>query len=89
MAIQAVTHDYGVDVSKGTLQMAAEQGPESIPNELKSIRRWLKSVPAGSCFAVEATGTYHVLFVKQAHRMGHTVYLIDGFRLNRYRDSIG
>jgi transposase len=89
MAIQAVTHDYGVDVSKGTLQMAAEQGPESIPNELKSIRHWLKSVPAGSCFAVEATGTYHVLFVKQAHRMGHTVYLIDGFRLNRYRDSIG
>lgn len=37
MAIQAVTRDYGVDVSKGTLQMAAEQGPESIPNEPKFL----------------------------------------------------
>jgi transposase len=38
---------------------------------------------------VEATNTFHVNLVELAHRAGHTVYLVDGYRLNRYRDSIG
>lgn len=89
MTIELSDRDYGVDVSKESLQIEGEQGPQVIANDLKSIRAWFKTVPKGACFAVEATGIYHQRFVEVAHRRGHTVYVIDGFRLSRYRDSVG
>ena len=92
MAIPLAPFLIGVDVGKATLSLCA--GPdaalEDLPNQPRAIARWLKTLPGSPvCIAVEATNTFHVELVTQAHRQGHTVYLIDGYRLSRYRDSIG
>jgi transposase len=82
----------GVDVSKADLAVCIDpQTPaHMVTNTPRDIAKWLKSLPAGPiCLAVEATNTFHLELVEQAHKAGHTVYLIDGYRLSRYRDSIG
>jgi transposase len=92
MAMPVQPHLVGVDVSKAELVICQDAGqwPLVLPNEAQAISRWLDSLPAGPlCLAVEATNTFHLELIFQAHRRGHCVYLIDGFRLNRYRQSIG
>lgn len=92
MAISTSPHLIGVDVSKAELMICQDPGQplESLDNEPKAIRRWLRGLPKGSsCFAVEATNTFHLELIEQAHRRGHTIYLIDGYRLNRYREGVG
>jgi transposase len=89
MTTMTYASDYGVDVSKGSLQIDSAQESLQIPNDVTSIRRWLKRLPPGCCFAVEATGSFHVCFARLAHARRHTVYLIDGFRLARYREGVG
>lgn len=81
----------GFDVSQSTLVAACSDRPslDALPNERRTVKTWLSSLPPGSRIALEATGTYHRLVVELAHAMGHRVYLLDGFKLNRYRDSIG
>jgi transposase len=82
--------DVGIDVSKKSLAVAQEgEKVVEIVNDAGSIRAWLKSLPQPARIGVEATGIYHVELVEQAHRAGHTIYVIDGYRLNRYRESIG
>lgn len=91
MAIPAQPLLIGVDVSKATLAicLGPDQPFQSLDNERKSIARWLATLPAGPvCIAAEATNTFHLDLVDLAHRAGHTVYLVDGYRLSRYRDSI-
>jgi transposase len=89
MAMQSFVQDMGVDVSKEYLQIDSARGALSLRNGAKEIRPWLKALSAPACFAVEATNSYHRCFVELAHRLGHTVYLVDGYRLSRYRDSVG
>jgi transposase len=92
MAIPAQPLLIGVDVSKATLAicLGPDQPVQSLDNDRKSIARWLATLPAGPvCIAAEATNTFHLDLVDLAHRAGHTVYLVDGYRLSRYRDSIG
>ena len=82
----------GVDISKVTLDLCLDPNRpvQTVPNQRRAIAQWLSSLPAGPvCLAVEATNTFHLELVTQAHRRGHTVYLVDGYRLSRYRDSIG
>lgn len=82
----------GVDVNKTTLDLCVDSNSpvQTMPNQRRAITQWLNSLPAGPlCLAVEATNTFHLELVTQAHRRGHTVYLVDGYRLSRYRDSIG
>lgn len=82
----------GVDVSQSTLAICNDPAApvHTLPNTPPAIARWLRSLPATpACLAVEATNTFHCTLVEQAHAAGHTVYLLDGYRLNRYRDSIG
>ena len=90
MAMRVEPIDVGIDVSKKTLAVAPEgEKVVEIVNDAGSIRAWLKSLPQPARIGVEATGVYHVELVEQAHRAGHAVYVIDGYRLNRYRESIG
>ena len=90
MAMRVEPIDVGIDVSKKTLAVAPEgEKVVEIVNDAGSIRAWLKSLPQPARIGVEATGIYHVELVEQAHRAGHAVYVIDGYRLNRYRESIG
>ena len=90
MAMEVKPIDIGIDVCKKTLAVArADEKVIEITNEAGSIQSWLKSLPGPARIAVEATGIFHVELVEQAHQAGHTIYVIDGYRLNHYRDSIG
>ncbi len=91
MAMPVQTVFFGVDVSKDHLDICHD--PEApitrIINRPRDINRWLKSLPASPvAIALEATSTFHLEFALRAHKAGHTVYLLDGYRLSRYRDSI-
>lgn len=81
----------GVDVSKAELEIAGHAGKttEVIRNDRCAIHQWLQQLNGPAVFAIEATNVFHLAFVEEAHALGHTVYLIDGYRLNRYRDSVG
>lgn len=81
----------GVDVSKNDLACARSdgEGVTTVPNQKKAIRQWLKAFSGPIRLAVEATNTYHLDLVEMAHGLGHTVYVVDGYRLNNYRKSIG
>jgi transposase len=91
MAIAVTPRRFGIDVSRDELVIAASDHPSQqvIINDQASIRRWLKGLHGPARLAVEATNTFHIALVELAHRLGHSVYVIDGYRLNRYRESIG
>lgn len=80
----------GVDVSKAELVISIQgDTPFTLPNTQKAIRQWLRQAAGPLALAMEATSHFHFLLAEEAHRRGHRVYLINGYRLNRYRDSIG
>lgn len=80
----------GVDVSKAELVISINgDKPFILPNSPKAIRRWLRQMAGPMSLAMEATSHFHFPLADEAYRRGHRVYLINGYRLNRYRDSIG
>ena len=91
MAKQVDERIIGVDVAKSWLDICdTEQGEATrIDNTGKGIDTWLRSLSAPARIAVEATNRYHERFVEQADAQGHRVYVIDAFRLSRYRDAVG
>lgn len=90
MAMQVQPAHIGVDVSKAELVISVDGAAvETIANEPSAIRRWLDGLVGPACFAVEATNDFHMALACAAHRRGHAVYLVNAYRLNRYRESIG
>jgi len=81
----------GVDVAKDSLSICRAPTGEvlELPNESRSIRDWLKTLPSGCSIAIEATGIYHVLIATLAHARGHRIYVINGYRLSNYRKGVG
>lgn len=81
----------GIDVSKAELTIARSDRAAitTIDNNQQAIRAWLKTLPGTAFIAVEATNTYHLTLLQQARQQGHQLYVVDGYRLNRYRDSVG
>lgn len=91
MAMRVQPIRIGVDVSKDVLVVCDTRGqtPHVVYNQRRAIRAWLAQFSGPVHIAVEATNTFHVTLLEEAHRRGHTLYVIDGYRLNRYRESIG
>ena len=90
MANSAKAFQIGVDVSKHELVISVEgQTPFALENASKPIKAWLKSLPANCQIVMEATNDFHMALTEQAHALGHRVYLLNGYRLNRYREGIG
>lgn len=91
MAMKVEPVLIGVDVAKASLAIAASGSDEvtTLANEPKAIRAWLKTLTGPACLAVEATNMFHVALVDSAYALGHTVYVVDGYRLKQYRESIG
>jgi len=89
MAMPTRELDFGIDVAKDSIQIDAEGLSLELPNKKRDLRTWLKRLPTRACFGLEATGRFHLTFAHLAHELGHTVYLIDGFRLSRYREGVG
>lgn len=81
----------GVDVSKATLDISTSQAQAviTLPNTATRIRTWLKSLSGPVCLGLEATNTFHLELAMQAHAYGFTVYLLNGYRLSKYRESVG
>lgn len=81
----------GIDVAKDSLSLYRIDLDQerTLQNSARSIRAWLKELPAGTALAVEATSTYHLQLADLAHQQGHRIYLIDGYRLSNYRKGIG
>src|SRR5690606_36208656 len=90
MAMHVDVQVAGVDVAKAPLAIAssATEGVITVANDAKAIRGWLKTLSGPVCVAVEATNIYHVVLVDLIHAAGHTVYVVDGYRLKTYRESI-
>lgn len=80
----------GVDVSKSELVLSVNgDEPVTLPNTLPALRAWLRGWSGPLAFALEATNDFHLLLALEAHGRGHGVYVLNGYRLNRYRESIG
>lgn len=91
MAKQVEERTIGVDVAKGWLDIyeAGQGDPVRIDNNNKGIQAWLCGLAGPARIAIEATNRYHERFIEQAHAQGHGVYVVDAFRLSRYRDAVG
>lgn len=89
MAMKVDVNEYGVDVAKDWLDICDGSQVIRINNQQDAIKAFVKTLPASSTIAIESTNTYHELIVELAFAAKHTVYLIDGYRLSRYRDAVG
>lgn len=90
MAMQVEPRTIGVDVAKAELVISVDgDTPLTVENSPAAIRRWLNGLQGPLRLALESTGVFHLELACQAHRLGHEVYVIDGYRLNRYRESVG
>ena len=82
----------GVDVAKATLVIACHEHPGepvTVSNERPAIRRWLRTVPAGSCVGVEATGRYHESLADLAQAAGLTVFVLNPNDTRHYAQALG
>lgn len=91
MAQSVTPVTVGGDVDSRYIQIAHYETREvyRIDNQRPAIRAWLRSLSGPVSLAVESTGRYHFELVDQAQAAGVTVYMIDAYRLSRYRDSVG
>lgn len=91
MAKKVKARWIGIDVSKAELSIAVYASTEAptLANTPEAIAEWLATLPANSVLAVEATNTYHLEVLVQAHRRALTGHVVDGYRLNRYREGVG
>jgi transposase len=91
MAKQVDECTIGVDVSKDWLDLYEVGRDETarIDNTEDVIETWLTGLVGQSRIAVEATNIYHELFIERAHARGHHVFVLDAFKLSRYRDAVG
>ena len=80
----------GIDVAKDTLEVFDRTNERRlrIANEAEAIRAWLKRFPGPLALSVEATSDYHFTLVDEAHALGHTVYVINGHQLKKYREAV-
>jgi len=81
----------GFDVSKQQLDVygSDKAGIRVIDNDPDTIARFLNAFSGLVAIAVEATNVYHETLVDLALERGFTVYLIDGYKLNKYREAVG
>ena len=90
MAMQVEPRYIGVDVAKAELVLSIDGGrPFAVDNTRPAIRAWLESLHGPVRLALESTGVFHLELACEAHRRGHEVYLVNGYRLERYREGVG
>ncbi|MEM9317358.1 MAG: IS110 family transposase [Pseudomonadota bacterium] len=89
MAIAVSIQTLGVDVSRDWLDVFDGDKTERLENSAAAISRYLKQLSGPVQVAIEATQRYHERFVQSALSLGYHVYVVDGYRLCRYRESVG
>jgi transposase len=91
MTILTLPTVVGIDIAKAQIVAYREdlKVTQAIDNNRQAVGRWLKTLPAHSSIALEATSLYHMDTAELAHEMGHRVYVVDAYRVSHYRESIG
>ncbi len=89
MAMRTKLESLGVDVAKDWLDIFDGKTVVRVDNNAKAIRAFLKSLTPSIPIAIEATNVYHELFVRLALTASHRVYLVDAYRVSRYREAVG
>ena len=81
----------GIDVGKDTLEVFATgaESSQRVANEATAIGAYLGRFGAPLVLAVEATSDYHEEVVAVGLELGCEVYVVNGYRLSRYRDAVG
>ena len=88
MAMKVDVNEYGADVAKDWLDICEGSQVIRIDTQQDAIKAFIKTLPASSTIAIDSTNNYHELMVELAFAAKHTVYLIDGYRLSRYRNAV-
>ncbi|HET6630500.1 MAG TPA: IS110 family transposase [Woeseiaceae bacterium] len=80
----------GADVSKDKVDICNWETQQlvTLSNEPAEIRRWLKTLHGPVRIAIESTSDYHLVVVDEAQALGYEVYLVNGYQLSHYRESI-
>lgn len=89
MAMRVEIPDVGVDVSKARVEISTGGPVERVANTRAKLAAFFRGLPGPARIAVESTNRYHEAAVAAALACGHQVYLVDPFRLSRYRDAVG
>lgn len=81
----------GVDVGKAELLVATQSAGKQLrlPNSDGAIVRWLRTVPTGSCIAMESTGRYHQKLALLASQAGMNVYVLNARDVHFYAKALG
>jgi transposase len=82
---------FGVDVACKELVIARypESQTQAIGNDKKSIRVWLKTLPANAVVASEATGSYHRTLIELAFEAGATCFVLNPKDVKHYASAAG
>lgn len=80
----------GVDVAKEELVIYHAESDllETIPNNKTAIKKWLKALSGKVAVAIEATNIYHLQFADLAYESGCVIYMVGGYELSHYRQSV-
>lgn len=91
MAKRVEERIFGIDVSKKTLDIADEHRTVQlqIGNDEKAIAAWISQQTGPMAIALEATNNYHELVLALLVKANHPVYLVDGYRVSKYREATG
>jgi transposase len=81
----------GIDVSKRHLEVfdGTTQQTSLIENNRSAIEAFVGTFSGPLCIAIEATSIFHEALVDQAVACGSTIYLVDGYKLSKYREAVG
>jgi transposase len=82
----------GADIAKQEIVIACAEDKFSvrtIRNQRSALTAFLKTLPAGSRIAVEATGGYHELLAELAHQLGFVVYVLNPKDTRHYAKAMG
>ena len=80
---------HGVDVSKDTLDVACGGDVTRIENGKKAIRSLVRTMPADSCIAMEATNVYHFMMADMCFAAGMRVHVVNPRVTRHYREVMG
>jgi len=82
----------GVDVAKDNVVVACSQATfaaRTVPNKPTALKAFLRTLPAQSSIAMEATGSYHQSLADLAHQLGLRVYVLNPRDLHHYARGVG
>lgn len=89
MPAKTQSKSLGIDVAKNWLDISDGEHVIRIKNTSTAIKTFLQQLDASTTIAIESTSYYHEAFLELAIEAHHTLYVVNAYRLSRYRDALG